>query len=97
MLASPLPSIAQGGLTIDASDAGVVLDGSRLSGGSSGLSIASDGNTVKGLHILRFPYAGIRIDGGASNNLITDIGGTAALGNEHGVSIVGGAQHNRIG
>ena len=66
-----LPDIAQGNLTIDASDAGVVLDGSSLGDpAADGLRIASDGNVVQGLQIRNFPGAGIQFDSGASDNLI---------------------------
>jgi parallel beta-helix repeat protein len=68
-LSSPLPFIAQSNITIDASDAGVILDGSWY-GDNSGLVITSDGNTIKGLQIMRFPEAGIFIRDGARNNII---------------------------
>lgn len=66
----PLPAIAQGDLTIDASDAGVIVDGSGLPGDGDGFLITSSGNVIKGLQILRCPSAGIRITEGGSNNLI---------------------------
>ena len=53
-LESELPPLAQGQLTLDASDAGVILDGSLLTGASNGLLITSDGNIVHGLQILHF-------------------------------------------
>jgi parallel beta-helix repeat protein len=69
-LASALPDITQGNLTIDGSAAGVILDGSGLSGGENGISIASSGNTVKGLQVLHFPGNGVFVSSGASHNLI---------------------------
>jgi hypothetical protein len=77
-LQSALPEIAQGDLTIDGSDARVILDGSGLSSGA-GLHITSDGNTIKRLQILYFPEDGVRISGGAGYNLIG--GSTATEGN----------------
>ncbi len=72
-----LPHIAQGNLTIDGSDAGVILDGAQLPAGSfiSGLEISSDGNTILGLQVVNFTGAGIAI--GGSNNTI---GGDRAIG-----------------
>lgn len=73
--ASPLPRITRDRITIDASNAGVILDGSALSGQfDSGLSIASSGNTVKGLQILDFPNAGITITGNGGNTIGGDRG-----------------------
>jgi hypothetical protein len=56
-LTSRPPQITQGQPTIDASDAGVILDGSQLPKDTriSGLEIVSDGNTVRGLHIKDHP------------------------------------------
>jgi len=65
--ASKLPGVNAGNVTIDGSDAGVILDGSGLTE-ASGLFIPSDGNTVRGLQIVRFPSAGISITG--SHNVI---------------------------
>ena len=47
-VASKLPELLQGNLTIDASDAGVVIDGSGLTTPEfvHGLSIPSDSNTI---------------------------------------------------
>jgi len=73
-LAAPLPPINQGRVTLDASDAGVVLDGSQLSGRASGLVLGS-GNVVRGLQIIGFPSDGITIYG--QDNVI---GGDRARG-----------------
>jgi hypothetical protein len=67
-LASALPEIKQGNLTIDASNAGVILDGSQVDG--NGLSILSDHNTVRGLQLIGFSGAGIGLSSGAEYNLI---------------------------
>jgi hypothetical protein len=59
--------IGQGGVTLDASNAGVILDGSRQNGS---LTLASDENVVKGLQILNFPRAGVHICCGAKHNVV---------------------------
>jgi hypothetical protein len=69
LTSGPLPDITQGNLTVDGSNAGVVLDGQYLSSGD-GLHITSDGNTIKGLQIIRFPDDGVEISGGAKSNTI---------------------------
>lgn len=96
---SPLPELAQGQVTIDGSNAGVILDGSALSS-EEGFRITSNGNVIKGLQILYFPGSGIWIDSGATNNLI---GGAMAgegniiSGNWDGVNIIGsGTMHNTV-
>ncbi|HEY80335.1 MAG TPA: hypothetical protein G4O05_04575, partial [Caldilineae bacterium] len=72
-LTTPLPVLTRGNLTIDASNAGVVLDGSQLSGEDvHGLDISSDGNVVRGLEILNFPGAAVGLREGASGNVIED-------------------------
>ena len=70
-LSSGLPHISQGNLTIDASDAGLILDGSNILEGEwiPGLSITSDGNTIRGLQIVNFSGAGIAQEG-AKHNII---------------------------
>jgi len=69
---SPLPELTQGQITIDASNEGVILDGSQLPGEemTSGLLITSSGNVIRGLQILHFPGDGIDILRGAQDNLI---------------------------
>ena len=68
-LASALPPLTQGRVTIDASDAGVIIDGSRLSGEVHGLLIRSDGNTVRGLQIVGLPRNAIEIIEGRGNTI----------------------------
>ncbi len=76
-LVSVLPDISQGNLTIDASNAGVILDGSLISApDADGLSINSNGNTISGLQIRKFPRIGIHISTGSANT----IGGNSAVG-----------------
>ncbi len=72
-LLSALPGLP-GGVIIDGSDAGVIVDGSD-SGANIGLFVQSDGNTIRGLQILRFPGTGIQIQG--SGNVI---GGDRSVG-----------------
>lgn len=76
---SPLPRLHRGQITIDASDAGVILDGSRLprEESISGLVIESSGNVVRGLQIFDFPEFGVLIIGASQDNVI---GGDRTLG-----------------
>jgi len=77
-LTSALPIIITDDLTIDASEAGVILDGSGLSDGDDGFIIdGADGVTIRGLQILNFPENGVRVRGGAVN---TTIGGNRFTG-----------------
>ena len=69
LTSGPLPIITQDNLTLDASTAGVILDGSALDTGH-GLHITSTGTVVQGIQILHFPDDGIRMDSGASINLV---------------------------
>lgn len=73
-LESPLPEIASDHLTIDASNAGVILDGSKLQDGS-GLRIYSFYNRIMGLQIVHFPQHGIDLQGGNST-----VGGDRTIG-----------------
>jgi len=76
---SGLPELSQGGLTIDASNAGVILDGGGFTNPEIeyGFHILSNGNTIRGLQIVGFPLAGIGLERGASDNLI---GGDRGIG-----------------
>jgi serpin B len=67
-----LPHIHQNNLTLDASQAGVILDGSHAPGGwEAGLQIvSSEGNRIWGLQISHFSGPGIAISGGARHNVI---------------------------
>jgi len=77
-LARALPEITQDHLTIDASDAGVILDGSNVEDATaSGLSISSSETTIRGLQIVDFPASGILLHGGAQRNVI---GGDRSVG-----------------
>ena len=78
-VASGLPQITQGNLTIDASEAGVILDGSLLPADSwiPGLEIVSDGNTIRGLQVINFTGTGIVVAGHGQDNTI---GGDRKIG-----------------
>lgn len=98
-LASELPQVTQGYLTIDASNAGVILDGNNTPPGTNGLTISSDGNTVMGLQILHFPATGVGIGNSSYNRIGGDrTQGSGPLGEGnllsgngwHGVEIGGG-------
>ena len=78
-VASELPYITTNGLTIDASSAGVVLDGSQLTGYADGLHIdGADYVTVRGLQIVSFPDDSIELAYGTSHAVI---GGSRDIGN----------------
>ena len=76
LLESPLPGIAAANVTIDGSNAGVILDGSALDKGSAVLSIVSNGATIMGLHFINCPTAISLMDGAAD----TTIGGNPSVG-----------------
>jgi hypothetical protein len=67
-----LPHIRANNLTLDASDAGVILDGSQVPGEwVAGLQIvSSESNAIMGLQISHFPGPGIAISGEAKHNII---------------------------
>ncbi len=71
-LSTPLPPLVQGNLTIDADGAGVILDGSQLSGEQNGLDINSWHNIVRGLQILHFGLAAVGLQEGVRGNLIEE-------------------------
>ena len=74
VLESALPEINADYLTLDASNAGVILDGSQLSEGN-GLNIYSSHCKVMGMQILNFPDNGIQADGNWNQ-----FGGSRAIG-----------------
>ena len=77
ILATPLPFITVNGLTIDGSNAGVILDGG-IGAITNGLVISHTSNvTIRGLQILHFSIAGIVVTAAASDNTI---GGDHKLG-----------------
>jgi hypothetical protein len=79
-LLTPLPWIEVDHLTIDGSEAGVILDGDQVpdtGAAQSGFIIRSAHNVIRGLQIVNFPYYGIEIWGGGQYNTI---GGDRTLG-----------------
>ena len=76
---SQLPHIHESNLTLDASSAGVILDGSNVPGDwEAGLQIvSSDGNTIRGLQVSNFSGPGIAISGDARYNMV---GGDRGVG-----------------
>ncbi len=79
VISEELPHMRVNNLTLDASDAGVILDGSRLEGDwVAGLQIvSSEGNKIMGLQISHFPGPGIAISGASRHNVI---GGDRSIG-----------------
>lgn len=69
----PLPAILHDQVFIDASNTGVILDGSSLTSGNGLVIDGASEVEIKGLQILNFPAHGILLRNGASNNVI---GGT---------------------
>lgn len=76
---SALPQVSQSNLTVDGSNAGVILDGSSIPTETEalGLEINSNGNTVLGLQIVNFPGPGIGLYPSSQNNTV---GGDRAVG-----------------
>ena len=85
-LTGGLPPVSQGNLTIDASEAGVILDGSRIpEGWNSGIEVQSNSNTIRGLQVVGFSGAGIVISGGQNNLIEKNI----SCGNDYGIGLWG--------
>jgi hypothetical protein len=78
-LLSSLAELDRDGITLDASNAGVILDGSQMNEGwEAGFTITSEGNIIMGFEIANFSGPGILLSNTANNN---QIGGDRALGN----------------
>ena len=104
---SPLPTI-EDALTIDGTTqpgfAGapvIELTGAAAGASADGLRIAAGRSSVRGLAINRFARAGIQVSRGAGSAVEgcfigTDVTGTAARGNDSGVTI-GGAHDTIVG
>ena len=68
---NPLPVIFQGNLTIDASNAGVILDGSQAGGEwTAGIEIDSEKNIIQGLQVVHFSGPGILLNPEARFNIV---------------------------
>jgi hypothetical protein len=71
MLLSALPTLEKGQITLDASRAGVILDGSQAGGEwIAGLDLSSNKNVVRGLQITGFSGPGILVRSNAAHNTI---------------------------
>ena len=102
---SELPLISQGNITVDASNAGVILNGSNIPAGGweAGLQMVSDGNTIRGMQVVNFSGTGIAVSNGHHNIIGGDrnIGlgplgqGNLTSGNDIGIGLWGDdASHN---
>ncbi len=69
VLESELPVLTSGGVTVDGSAAGVILDGRLVAGEPVGFRIGSDGNVLRGLQVVGFRY-GVLITEGSKYNQI---------------------------
>ncbi|MBI9051651.1 MAG: right-handed parallel beta-helix repeat-containing protein [Anaerolineaceae bacterium] len=74
-----LPGININDLTLDASNAGVILDGSQIAGDwNAGLQITgAEGVKIMGFQITNFPGPGIAISGDSNHNIV---GGDRSIG-----------------
>jgi hypothetical protein len=104
-LAIPLPMITQNDLVIDASSAGVILDGSAVGGEMTpGLDIRADGVMVHGLQIVHFTGCGVKVRGQTNTIGGARQAGSALLGqgnllgdNDHGgICLFDGAAYNTV-
>jgi len=73
---SELPALDDGGVTIDASNQRVSVNGSGA-GSARGLSVVSTNNVIRGLTLVGFARSGVSISGGAKTNTI---GGSRSTG-----------------
>ena len=70
-LKSGLPPITQGYMTLDASNAGIILDGSQAGGNwTPGIEIVSEHNLIQGLQVVHFTGPGILLNPPARFNII---------------------------
>jgi hypothetical protein len=82
LVRSALPTLSRNTVTIDASNAGVVVDGSQAPASTNGLVIRGDGCVIMGLTIQNFKSNGIIIEADALDNRAAGnrIGGDRSLG-----------------
>jgi hypothetical protein len=80
-----LPSLSQDNLTLDASGAGVILDGSLAPMGTDGFVVQADNCSIQGLTIQSFAGSGISIATGTTHTLI--VSNTLALNDGYGVTV----------
>ncbi len=67
---SAFPLLDKAGLTLDATGAGVILDGFRAGSGADGLTMATSGCLVRGLTIQQFGGVGLLVLADATNNTV---------------------------
>lgn len=73
-LESTLPRLVQGNVTVDASNAGVIIEGSKISNGwNSAIQLLSNGNIIRGFQIANFSGAAIQISGGQNNHIENNV------------------------
>jgi Periplasmic copper-binding protein (NosD)/Glycosyl hydrolase family 1 len=104
---SEFPWLSQGHVTIDASDAGVILDGSEAGGEwTGGVTIDSEWNALRGLQIVHFTGAGIILRENAAHNVIggdREIGsgplgqGNLSSDNTDGIAVYGASNNTILG
>jgi hypothetical protein len=104
---SELPWLSQGDVTIDASNAGVILDGSMAGGEwTPGINIDSEGNRIQSLQIIHFTGAGIVLREHAAHNIIggDPTTGSGPLGqgnlisdNSDGIALYGASNNTILG
>jgi len=87
-LRSVLPTLNKDNVTIDASDVGVILDGSRTPAGTNGLIVEGSNCMVRGLTIQEFSSNGIFVASGAVSNTIGGDRGAGSGPNGQGNRIV---------
>jgi parallel beta-helix repeat protein len=85
-------AVASRSLPVDAAGVALELHYSHSEASTSGLSISSGGNAIRGLQIVNFPDNGVTLDGGVQGNTIGgDPGvGTGLLGRSNLISRNGG-------
>jgi hypothetical protein len=79
---SALPTLNRNNVTVDASNAGVILDGRLVAAGTNGLVIRGDNCVIRGLTIQNFPSNGIIIEPDTNDNRAAGnvIGGDRSVG-----------------
>jgi parallel beta-helix repeat protein len=85
---SALPPLTQNGVTIDASNAGVILNGFQAPAGTDGLVVEADNCVIRGLRIQNFAKDGIWIGSGATGNTVGGDRGVGAGPNGQGNLVV---------
>jgi parallel beta-helix repeat protein len=98
---SALPTLTRNNVSIDASNAGVIIDGSQAPPGTRGFVVAADLCVIRGLTVQRFTWDGIWIETGADGNTIggdryvgigpNGQGNRIVMNEASGISILGGA------